>query len=102
MVNSGSRRAETFGAHAVTQASVLNWLPVIDDASWYQGRPGPQNSHKRVMVAIIDRQIVATCWTNGLSHHEERVKGNVVVYERDGGGSRFRHLPPSRKHPKHP
>lgn len=100
MLNPRSRRPETFGAHAVTQGSVLGYLPTIDGASWYQGRPGPQNSHKRVMVAIIGRDVVAACWTNGLSHHEERVRGNVVVYERDGGSSRFTHVPPSRKHPK--
>lgn len=102
MLNPRSRRAETFGAHAVTQAAVLSYLPSIDEASFYQGRPGPQNSHKRVIVAIVDQAIVATFWTNGLSHHEERVKGNVVVYERSGGSRRFTHVPPSRKHPKHP
>lgn len=101
MLNPKSRRAETFGAHAVTQASVLNYLPNIEGAAFYQGRPGPQNSHKRVIVAIVGVDIVAAFWTNGLSHHEERVRGNVVVYERDGGSSRFTHVPPSRTHPKH-
>jgi hypothetical protein len=100
MLNPRSRRPETFGAHAVTQASVLGYLPTIDEARWCPGRPGPQNSHKRVIVAIIDQDVVAAFWTNGLSHHEERVRGNVVVYERDGGSRRFTHVPPSRKHPK--
>lgn len=98
-LNPGSRAGAGFGAHAVTQGSVLSALPNIPGATWAQGRPDNSGAEVRVMVAVVDGKVVRTVWTNGLSHDASRRANTYTVYEQDGNSARFTLLS-TTKHPK--
>ncbi|RVT84314.1 hypothetical protein DXV76_11550 [Rhodobacteraceae bacterium CCMM004] len=76
-----------FGAHEVTQDSVLDRLGPGPHGRVWQGRDTPANTHRRIMWS--DQ---GDLWTDGLSHRERRDRGEYSVYLRDGAKNRFTHV----------
>lgn len=78
------------------QDSVLKELkPNPGKGTVRQYRPGPENSHVRIMCSNTE-----VFWTLGLSHDERRAKGKFSVYRRTGL-NKFEHVS-GEKHPKDP
>jgi hypothetical protein len=86
-----------YGSHTVNQSAVLTRLdPGNPPGSAEQYRPGPENSHVRIIMARSEQY-----WTLGLSHREKRDAGNFSVYRRDGQSNRFIFVS-GKRHPKDP
>ena len=76
-----------FGEHTVDQQSVLKRLKLVGNSTVEQARPGPENSHVRIMFTSD-----GVCyWTNGLTHKEKRNTGQFTVYRRIGA-NKFEHV----------